>query len=192
MRSLAILAAGCLTISGCQTATYRYEPFLQNAENLEVAYAKCQIASSSVEQGMVAWGSPLYVSSMQLANSIDNAARVDQFMQQCMTVQGWRTVVVEPQKVVENKSFLSGEDVEALKTKGINLLAMRHVLRECGAVLTSQARKDFDDLERSAPNDVSRKAKALAQQRLKEQAKRVGKAAACSSAKKASKGMIER
>lgn len=90
MRTI-IAGLGLLVLTGCQS-NFIYEPIVPNPPNLEMANARCQMMSSSAEQGMIAWGNPNYVAGAQLGNAIGNAIRVDQFMQQCMTIQGWRRV----------------------------------------------------------------------------------------------------
>lgn len=57
-----------------------------------MAQARCQIASNGVQQGYFAYGSASYVAGAGIGNAIGNAIRVDQFMQQCMTLQGYKRV----------------------------------------------------------------------------------------------------
>jgi hypothetical protein len=84
------LMIGLLAVlAGCQT-TYTYVPIIPNPKQIDMAQAQCQMMSGSVQQGMVAWGNANYVAGAQLGNAIGNAIRVDQFMQQCMTLQGWK------------------------------------------------------------------------------------------------------
>lgn len=93
MKNLAVLTlAVCL--SGCAT-NYTYVPIVPNPRQIEMAEAQCQMMSTSAQQGMFAMGSPSYVAGAQIGNAIGNAIRVDQFMQQCMTLQGWKRVSVQ-------------------------------------------------------------------------------------------------
>jgi len=93
MRSFRIAALGfaALMLAACQTNT-TYVPIIANPMQIEMAEARCQMMSGSVQQGMVAWGSPGYVAGAQIGNALGNAIRVDQFMQQCMTLHGWKRV----------------------------------------------------------------------------------------------------
>lgn len=81
----------CAVVAGCQS-NYTYVPIVANPRQIEMAEAQCQMMSSSAERGMIAWGNPNYVAGAQLGNAIGNAIRVDQFMQQCMNLQGWKRV----------------------------------------------------------------------------------------------------
>ncbi|MET3854414.1 lipoprotein [Rhizobium sp. OAE497] len=95
MKKLIVIAASLAVLSGCQT-NYAYEPIVPNAPNLEMAQARCEMMSSSTQQGMIAFGSASYVAGAQLGNAIDNAIRADQFVKQCMTMSGWRRVPAKP------------------------------------------------------------------------------------------------
>jgi hypothetical protein len=85
-------------LSSCAT-NYSYEPIVPNAPNLEMTQARCQMMASSADQGVIAFGSTSYVAGAQLGNAIGNAVREDQFVHQCMTINGWRRVA-GPQKPV--------------------------------------------------------------------------------------------
>lgn len=87
-----VACAGFLVIAGCQT-NYQYVRIGAGPE-LAYAQAQCEIMSGSVEQGVVAWGTPSYVASAQIGNALGNAIRVDQFMKNCMILQGWQRVPV--------------------------------------------------------------------------------------------------
>ena len=63
-------------------------------DRIEIAEAKCQIASNGVEQGYVAYGSQAYVTGAAIGNAIGNSIRVAQFMEQCMVASGWKRVAV--------------------------------------------------------------------------------------------------
>jgi hypothetical protein len=51
--------------------------------------------SSGAERGLIAFGDADYVAGAQLGNAIGNAVRVDQFMKNCMILQGWQRVPVK-------------------------------------------------------------------------------------------------
>lgn len=91
MKRMFAVGAACAVVAGCQTNT-TYVPIVANPMQIEMAEARCQMMSGSVQTGMVAWGSPGYVAGAQLGNAIGNAIRMDQFMQQCMTLHGWKRV----------------------------------------------------------------------------------------------------
>ncbi|MBN9243425.1 MAG: membrane lipoprotein lipid attachment site-containing protein [Mesorhizobium sp.] len=80
-------------LAGCQT-NYQYVRMGPGPE-LPYAQAQCEIMSNGVQQGVIAWGSPGYVAGAQLGNAIGNAIRVDQFMKNCMIMQGWQRVPVK-------------------------------------------------------------------------------------------------
>lgn len=82
------------SLSGCAT-NYTYVPIVPQPRQIEMAEAQCQMMSTSAQQGIFAWGSSSYVAGAQIGNAIGNAIRVDQFMQQCMTLQGWKRVQVK-------------------------------------------------------------------------------------------------
>ena len=48
--------------------------------------------SNGVQQGYFAMGSASYVAGAGIGNAIGNAIRIDQFMAQCMTLQGYKRV----------------------------------------------------------------------------------------------------
>lgn len=92
MRRIAVMGASLVALSGCQS--FQYEK-MGPGPPLEYADAQCQIGAMSVEQGMIAYGTPSYVAGAQLGNAIGNSIRQAQFMKNCMTMQGWRQVPVK-------------------------------------------------------------------------------------------------
>lgn len=90
---MALSCAGMLVIAGCQSGPMTYER-IGYGPDLEVARAQCEIGAMGVEQGIVAWGSPSYVAGAQIGNAIGNAIRQQQFIKNCMTIQGWRQMPV--------------------------------------------------------------------------------------------------
>lgn len=59
---------------------------------VEMAMARCEMLSSSVDQGYFAMGSPGFVMGAGIGNAIANDMRRNDFVKQCMTLQGWRGV----------------------------------------------------------------------------------------------------
>jgi hypothetical protein len=100
VKNIMIAAFCAATLSACQTG-FTYEPIVPNPMQIEMADARCQMMSSSAQQGMIAFGSTSYVAGAQLGNAIGNAIRVDQFMKQCMTLSGWRRVPVQTKPPVK-------------------------------------------------------------------------------------------
>lgn len=92
MRRVALVCSGVLALSGCQSFEYQK---IAPGPTLEYADAQCQIGAMSVEQGIIAYGTPSYVAGAQLGNAIGNSIRQAQFMKNCMTMQGWRQVPVK-------------------------------------------------------------------------------------------------
>lgn len=178
MRKVVGAALGGMLLAGCQTE-YRYEPFLANAENFEVANAKCQMMSTSAERQVVAWGSPMYVTAAQAANSMENVGRVDRFLQHCMTAQGWRRVAVET-PVKQKPAAAAGSAVTPeMREKAILLLSIEHFVRPCGIRLTAKARADLRDLRDASPADVRQEGDALGARVFRQRVQEVGRKKAC-------------
>jgi hypothetical protein len=92
-----VAAAGLVAgLSSCAT-NYTYQPIIPNPPNMEMTQARCQMLSGSVDQGYLAYGSTSYVAGAAIGNALGNAIREDQFIQQCMTMSGWRRVPLQPQ-----------------------------------------------------------------------------------------------
>jgi hypothetical protein len=91
-----VAASIAAALSSCAT-NYTYQPIIPNPPNMEMTQARCQMLSSSTQQGVIAFGSSSYVAGAQLGNAIGNAIRADQFVQQCMTMNGWRRVALPNQ-----------------------------------------------------------------------------------------------
>lgn len=85
------IAMPLLALSSCQTDPSQmvWRP-ISPVEPLEMAMAKCDLASMSVEQGFIAYGSPGYVLGAQLGNAISNQMRKNEFIVKCMAVEGYR------------------------------------------------------------------------------------------------------
>lgn len=89
------IALAVLTLAGCQTIDYRQ---VQPGYEKQYAMSACEIGAMGTEQGMIAVGSQLYVSSMQFSNAMANEARKQDYMRNCMYLHGWQAYVVEPVK----------------------------------------------------------------------------------------------
>ncbi|RJG40828.1 hypothetical protein [Mesorhizobium sp. DCY119] len=90
MKSWVAIAVATAALAGCQSSANMRWVRIGYGPELEVANAQCEIASMSVERGVVAWGSPSYVAGAQLGNAIGNEIRKAQFKKQCMILQGWK------------------------------------------------------------------------------------------------------
>lgn len=98
---------GCsVALVSCQSSG-EYMKIADGPER-EYAYAKCDIASMSTEQGMFAMGSPGYVLGAQLGNAIGNEVRKQQFIKNCMVMHGWKEVpkgsAKQQQRLVERQT----------------------------------------------------------------------------------------
>ncbi|MET3611779.1 hypothetical protein ABID16_000084 [Rhizobium aquaticum] len=94
VRNIAGLSALCL-LAACQTSYTQmtWEPIIASPPlPVEMALARCQMASSSVDQGYFAMGSAEYVMGAGIGNAIANDMRRNDFVIQCMTMSGWRGV----------------------------------------------------------------------------------------------------
>lgn len=171
--------AACVMVfalAGCQTS-YTYEPIIPNPENLEMANARCNLMASSAEQGIVAWGTPEYVAGAQLGNAIGNAVRVDNFMKQCMTLQGWRRVD-NATKAAATKSQLTAEQ----RNTAISMLAISTVANRCNVKLSAEANRAVAAARSVATADMRREAAASAKEKMRP-FETMGKKAYCEKAR---------
>ena len=98
---LRLLAAGLvpLLLAGCQPhfSKMNWEPIVPSPQfPVEMALARCQLASSSVDQGYIAVGSAEFVAGAGIGNAIANDMRRNDFVIHCMTIHGWRGVPQKP------------------------------------------------------------------------------------------------
>lgn len=97
-RTFAALAAVCIA-TGCQTHFSRmhWVPIVAVPPwPVEMALARCQLASSSADQGYFAMGSTEFVIGAGIGNAIANDMRRNDFIIQCMTLHGWRGIPAKP------------------------------------------------------------------------------------------------
>lgn len=91
IRVLAVLGAVALQ-SGCQTSNPNDYMRIGYGPSFEVAHANCELRKGAVRTGYIAIGSPAFVAGAGLGNAIDNAVREDQFMKNCLILQGWKRI----------------------------------------------------------------------------------------------------
>ena len=95
-----------LSLVACQTTDNMTFEKIGYSPDVDYAKAKCEIASMGVEQQVFAFGSPGYVAGAQLGNAIGNAIRKQEFMRNCMVLNGWRATAgaVDPDRRVDFRS----------------------------------------------------------------------------------------
>lgn len=94
IRLLAALPA-LFMLAGCQAhySKMNWTPIVASPQfPAEMALARCQLMSSSVDQGYIAMGSAEFVAGAGIGNAIANDMRRNDFVIQCMTMHGWRGV----------------------------------------------------------------------------------------------------
>jgi len=95
-RALLAAALGAsAALAGCQAhySKMTWVPIVPvPAYPAEIAMARCEMVSSSVDQGYFAMGSPGFVMGAGIGNAIANDMRRNDFVKQCMTLHGWRGV----------------------------------------------------------------------------------------------------
>lgn len=90
MLRCAFALASLAVVAGCQT-NYTYTR-IGPGPTMEYAQAQCQMYAPMVDQGYIAFGSSSYVAGAAIGNAIGNAVREDQFIKQCMVLQGWKRI----------------------------------------------------------------------------------------------------
>ncbi|UDF29795.1 UNVERIFIED_ORG: hypothetical protein LHK14_00285 [Roseateles sp. XES5] len=100
MRIRLLAAAPVLALlAGCQThySKMTWVPIVASPPlPTEMALARCQLMSSSADQGYFAMGSAEFVAGAGIGNAIANDMRRNDFVIQCMTMHGWRGVPMKP------------------------------------------------------------------------------------------------
>lgn len=177
-RTIAAMATAII-LGGCQS-NYAYQQFLPNAENFDVAKAKCEMMSSSTQQGMVAWGSPSYVAGAQLGNSLGNAVRADQFVQQCMTIQGWKRVnIPEPSSSQPKAATQSNRNpANIAKDNTIDMMAMRYLAENCHLPIKPDKQLMLKTIAAQEPN-LAKQGRVKGQEVMNNGVKGVGRAKTC-------------
>lgn len=85
---LALCASAALC--GCQTNNQADYVQIGFGPSFDVAHAQCELQKRSADQGYIAIGSPAFVAGAGLGNAIDNAIAEDQFMRNCLIINGWK------------------------------------------------------------------------------------------------------
>lgn len=172
--------AGALLIivAGCQS-NYTYEPIVANPPNLEMASAQCEMMSSSAQQGMVAWGTPGYVAGAQIGNAIGNGIRVDQYMRQCMTMQGWRRVANQPVKAPPVPARASEQLSPEKRKQALDIFAMGYIADSCKAPISARQKSSMKLLKDAAGPQMVAEGRALGIKTMNDNVKTMGRAEFC-------------
>ncbi|TPK83414.1 hypothetical protein FJ936_20990 [Mesorhizobium sp. B2-4-13] len=88
-RSLMALGATVL-LCGCQTSNQADYMQIGYGPSFEVAHAQCEMQKRSADQGYLAIGSPAFVAGAGLGNALGNAVAEDQYMKNCLILNGWK------------------------------------------------------------------------------------------------------
>lgn len=123
----------------------------------------------------------MYVSAMQASNSLGNQARVESFMQDCMTAQGWKRVAVEKAPKPVKAELV--EPPPEMREKGVQLLAMEDIARACKIRLTRQATNNFKELRSLSNAGIQADARKLARDSMRDKEKSMGRDQACKGAR---------
>ena len=134
MKKLLALGFVAAALSSCQS-NFTYVPIVANAPNMEMVEAQCQMLSSSTRTGYIAYGSQAYVTGAAIGNAIGNAVAADQFVQQCMTMNGWRRVPLPPkttQAAAPKRSQAVAERITPQQRASfVDAAGMRHLAQKC-------------------------------------------------------------
>ncbi|MCP1200051.1 hypothetical protein [Notoacmeibacter sp. MSK16QG-6] len=88
-----VYIAATLVLCGCQAQSFTYTR-IGMGPSLEYAQAQCKILAPMTNRGVTAVGTPGFVIGSHLGNAINNSVREDQFIEQCMILQGWKRITV--------------------------------------------------------------------------------------------------
>ncbi|RUX01127.1 MAG: hypothetical protein EOS46_02440 [Mesorhizobium sp.] len=89
VKSFAALGAVAL-LCGCQTSNQADYMQIGYGPSFEVAHAQCELQKRSADQGYLAIGSPAFVAGAGLGNALGNAIAEDQYMKNCLVINGWK------------------------------------------------------------------------------------------------------
>jgi hypothetical protein len=180
MKAMRLVAAVGLVACASSCATnYTYEPIVPNPPNMEMTQAQCQMLSSSTQQGIVAWGSTSYVAGAQLGNAIGNAVAADQFVRQCMTMNGWRRVAMPQGQTKPAHSEPVGGLTADQRKQAVDFLAMGHIADTCDVKINAARRANLKVLKAEVGSDIVAQGRALGEKTINDNAKNIGRAAVC-------------
>jgi hypothetical protein len=89
VKSFSALGAVAL-LCGCQTSNQADYMQIGYGPSFEVANAQCELQKRSADQGYLAIGSPAFVAGAGLGNALGNAIAEDQYMKNCLVINGWK------------------------------------------------------------------------------------------------------
>lgn len=91
MRVKAFLAlCASAALCGCQTSNQADYVQIGFGPSFDVAHAQCELQKRSADQGYIAIGSPAFVAGAGIGNALGNAIAEDQFMRNCLIINGWK------------------------------------------------------------------------------------------------------
>ncbi|MDO1582405.1 hypothetical protein [Rhizobium oryzicola] len=175
-RAATIVVLG-ISLASCQTSA-TYEPLSQNPENFEVAKAKCQLLAQSSERSVVAFGTPTYVNTVQIVNSLDNAVRSANVFETCMRAQGWRQSVAQPAAAPNTQK--PKPPTSADRQKAIYALALVREGQMCGLPLKGKAATSLVKLIPEAPHEIRAEFETLATTNFRDKSEALGREKTCS------------
>ena len=181
MKKIGFVVASCAALAGCQT-NYTYEPIVSNPPNLEMTHARCEMMSAGTQQGYIAIGSQSYVAGAALGNAIGNAVAADNFIRQCMTINGWRRVTKSEDQQGSAKGKSSGGITAEQEAKAVDILALAHIAELCKISIKSDKRSDLKALRQSLPADVLSKGRLFGEKTFNDNVKTMGRSGVCKKA----------
>ncbi|MBZ9907763.1 hypothetical protein LB557_17285 [Mesorhizobium sp. BR115XR7A] len=86
-----MMALGAIAVlCGCQTGNQADYMQIGYGPSFDVAHAQCELQKGSADQGYIAIGSPGFVAGAGIGNALGNLAAEDQFMKNCLIINGWK------------------------------------------------------------------------------------------------------
>lgn len=91
MRVKALMAlCASAALCGCQTSNQADYVQIGYGPSFDVAHAQCEMQKGSADQGYIAIGSPAFVAGAGIGNALGNAIAEDQYMKNCLILNGWK------------------------------------------------------------------------------------------------------